>query len=767
MHINIVGKSDLRTKGPTRQKALLAALLILVGLATAGTHWPALSARALSFDDDQYLTDNSLVQNVSLTSAWRFLTEVLEPSTVRGYYQPLTMISLMTDCALGGRPDNLMPFHRTSLILHIANTAMVIVLLCLLFGRVWIAAGVGLLFGVHPMTVETIPWVSERKTLLAAFFALLSLIFYVSYVRKDKGKFYVGSLAAYTVALMSKPTSLPLPVLMLLIDFWPLGRLDWRAVLRKLPFFIIGGIFAVITYASQSRTSLTLLPSQRSVVRILLILCHNIVFYFCKIVRPTNLSSHYPFPEPLALSNSVMLVGLVGTCVLIILLMISLRWTRGPLTGFLFFFAAILPTMQIIGFSNVIAADKFAYLPSFGLLMVLVPFTNWLVGSANISKKGIQRIAIAAAILTLAVCEARATRQNLAYWRDTVSLNKHMLVVTPDAAPVLTNMGVALASQERYDEAIAYYRLALKNSPNFIFAHSYLGGALASQDKFDEAISHYRQALQIKSHYKALKCSNLNNLGRALESQGKPDEAISYYRQALQIRPDSIETLSNLGIALAKQNDTREAIQYFVAALRTNPNDADTYLNLGKALAQQGRIAEAVEHYNEALRLKPDDVNAHNALGLALVGLGELGNAIIVYRKGLEFGPENAPLHSNLGIALIGQGQLDEAIGEFQTALQLQPDSQTHSNLGVALTLKGNFDGAIEQYAEAIQLEPDNAQIHFLLANALHARGNLAQSVTEYRKTLQLNPQHERAKRGLALAKGADPNQLYESSPPP
>ena len=160
---------------------LLAVLITCVCAAVIAVHWPALSAQALSFDDNQYLVNNTLVKSPSWFSAWKFLSQVLEPSTVGGYYQPLSMISLMLDYSLGGRVENLLPFHRTSLALHAANTALIIVLLYLLFGEVWIAAAVGLLFGLHPMTVEPIPWVGERKTLLAAFFALWSLFFYLRY----------------------------------------------------------------------------------------------------------------------------------------------------------------------------------------------------------------------------------------------------------------------------------------------------------------------------------------------------------------------------------------------------------------------------------------------------------------------------------------------------------------------------------------------------------------------------------------------------------
>jgi hypothetical protein len=433
---------------PSPNIKLLSLLVIAVSFVVLTVHWPALSAKALSFDDNQYLMDNMLVQNPCWMSARQFLTEILEPSTVGGYYQPLAMISLMLDYALGGRENNLLPFHRTSLILHIANTALIIVMLYLLFGQIWIAAGVGLLFGVHPMTVEPIPWVGERKTLLAAFFSLWSLIFYVysrksHHARRTTASLYIGSLIAYLLALMSKPTSTPLPVVMLLLDYWPLRRLNWRTVLEKTPFFVLGGISAIITYISQSRTAGVTMPGHFGPERISLIFCHNIIFYFYKMIWPVNLSSHYPFPEPLNLSQPMVLAGVIGTFVLLALLVLSLRWTRAAMAGWLIFFVAILPTMQIIGFSDVIASDKFAYLPSIGLLMILAAFLVWLCNNRFLT---LCRVS-AMIIVLLACAESIAARCYLTYWRDTVSLFEHMLALAPNAVQVHNNLA-SIARQE-------------------------------------------------------------------------------------------------------------------------------------------------------------------------------------------------------------------------------------------------------------------------------------------------------------------------------
>ena len=226
-------KHEVGVAGKSANVRLTAVLTAIVCAAVCVTHWPVLSARALTFDDEQYFTENVLVQKPGIESAKRFLGEVLKPSTVAGYYQPLTMISLMIDYRLGGREGDLLLVHRTSLILHIMNTALLIIFVYHLFGVPWAAAAGGLLFGLHPMTVEPVAWISERKTLLATFFSLWSLIFYVRFARSGDLKVYFGCMTAYILALMSKPTSVPLPILMLLLDFWPLRRLNKRAVWEK------------------------------------------------------------------------------------------------------------------------------------------------------------------------------------------------------------------------------------------------------------------------------------------------------------------------------------------------------------------------------------------------------------------------------------------------------------------------------------------------------------------------------------------------------
>jgi tetratricopeptide (TPR) repeat protein len=634
---------------------LLGVLSAVVAAVVLAAHWPALSAQALSFDDNQYLTENPLVQNPSRRAAKRFLTEVLEPSTVRGYYQPLAMISLMVDHALGGRVDDLRPFHRTSLCLHVANTLLVVVLMYLLFDRLWMAAVAGLLFGVHPLTVEPIPWVGERKTLLTTFFALWCLILYVRYTRSSCWKSYAGATAMYVLALLSKPTSTPLPLLMLLLDYWPIRRLGARAVLEKVPLFAIAFASAVITYISQARTAAVATPAQYSMGVIPLTLCHNILFYACKMIWPTHLSTHYPYPEPFGIGQPMVLVGVVGTCMLIPALLISWRWTRAFLVSWLFFFVAILPTMGVVGFTHSIASDKYAYLPSVGALLLL----TWGMSKAwdALGRRPghvAEQVAMVIIVLIVAGSEIVATRRCLTHWQDSERHFRHMLALSPNARILHFGLAEALrlkAQSHRSplvpSEAVEHYRLALREGRDSPFGRNDL-----------------------------LTCSAHNNLGNALAQRGDVDQAMFHWGRVLQLNPGDFNAHNNLGIALAWKGRPDEAIRHYVEALRLRPDLPETHFNLGIELARKGQIDAAIEHYRESLRLNPRFALAYRNLAPALVAKGRDDLAIDAYHRALQLQPVDPDARCKLGKLFSRQGQVERAIGQFQEALRLDPHNQ-------------------------------------------------------------------------------------------
>ena len=578
-------------KSPITNLGLLTGVIVVCGIVFA-VHKPALSARAVSFDDEQYLFENHLVQNPSFKSAVRFLSEVLRPSTVRGYYQPLTMISLMLDYAMGGRADNLTVFHLTSLCLHLANTALIILLLYMLFGQFWPAAIAGLLFGVHPMTVEPIPWIGERKTLLASFFALWSIIIYLRYTHTGNWRNYILCIVMYILSLMAKPTTTPLPVLFVLLDFWPLNRLSNRTLQEKIPPFIIMLVFAFITVISQSRSANVTMPSEYSPVRILLILCHNIIFYLYKIILPINLSSHYPFPDPLNLSDKMVLAGVIGTCVLIPALLISLRRTRVFLTGWLFFFIAIFPTMGVIGFTNVVASDKYTYLPSLGLLIILA----WLLSRLwmRLSALPAYRIVIVVFVLLLATSEALATRYYLKNWKDTDTLYRYMLSLSPNVSVLRNNYGAYLYKNGQLNQAIEQFEQAIRLMPKNFAA--------------------------------------LSNMGIVYCIKGQLKKAVSCWIDTLRLQPDWGDALNNLAWLKATQKDPNfrnpdAAMQMALRACKLTDYAKPEYLDtLAVAYAAAGRFDQAIETAQKAIKQAETAANKKLA--------AEIKNRLRLYQAG-------------------------------------------------------------------------------------------------------------------------------------
>ncbi len=638
----VIGKG--REKSSHRPLFLLFCLIV-VGTFVLAAYWPALSAKAISLDDDQYFTRNRLVQKPSLYSAKRFFTEVLEPSTVRGYYQPLAMVSLMLDVAAGGRVNNLKPFHLTSLALHIANTLLLVILLYLLFGKAAPAAMAGLLYGVHSTTIESVVWIAERKTLLAAFFGLGCLIFYVCFVRRKTWWYAAMCLLMYVLSLLSKPAVIGMPVLLLLLDFWPLKRLNKKTVLEKLPMFLIAAVSAVITIISQGKTATAIPPGKFGLVHILFIFCHNIIFYLYKFFWPVNLSWYYPFPKPFDLSQPMVLFGVVGTVVLIAALLFSLRRTKCLAAGWLFFFVAIFPTLGLISFHPVIAANRHTYFPIVGFLLPIGLLFSRLWDGRK------ARIILAVVVAILTVSQSFLMRDYLVYWQTTEQVYKNMLEFAPDDAVLHNNLANTLADSGKADEAVEHFNRSLLLEPGSAVTHNNLGSFLDELGRKDEAIVHYKKAMELKPdlaevHY---------NLATLLAAEGKTDEAVAELRQAVQFKPDYTEAISRLGLALAEKGSFNEAIDYYQKALVLEPADAITHGRLGLAFAAVGKIDEAIKECRFVLQKLPNDAEMHFNLGVLLETNGKIEEAIQSYRQALQINPHYTEAAERLNAALAKQ----------------------------------------------------------------------------------------------------------------
>jgi len=619
-------------------RQILIYALAMVCVVVFVVYLPALSARATFHDDNMYLMENPLVRNPSWTSVQRFFTEVLRPSSVMGYYQPLTMVSLMVDYAVSRPRGSFESFHRTSLLLHVMNTALVIVLLYLLFGDAWSAAAVGLLFGIHPMVVDSVCWISERKTVLAGFFGLWSLIFYVLGVRRGGRRYDLGCTLMYVLALLSKPITVPLPLVMVLMDYWPLRRMSRATLRKKIPLFAVAGVFAAITYVSQSRTASVILPGQYNPLYVPLILSHNVVFYLYKIVWPVNLSPHYGVPQPFSLSQPMVLAGVIGTCMLIALLIVSLRWTRALLAGWLVFFVALLPAMGVLSVTPVLAANRYAYFPSIGLLFILGGFSKWLSTFGRHGRIMSPVMAVIAA-LVLAGPESLATRRYLHHWRDTTSLHKYVLALAPHEAVLHNGLAVALSHEGKKREAIDEYRQALAIWPGDVLARLNLASTLGeSEETRDEAVGHYLKVLELKPWDSKAEAG----LGNVLFLQGKYDEAVVHFGRAVRLNKEDMIACFNLGKVLVATGHSKEGIEHLKEALRLAPAYLPATKDLAWFLATHPDAG--IRDPNEAMKLAERaagmtgnrDAGALDTLAAAYALAGRYKKAVETGQKAFE-----------------------------------------------------------------------------------------------------------------------------------
>jgi Tfp pilus assembly protein PilF len=600
-HLTRSSENPSRSPAPTRhpfRTILIGA--IIVAAASFLAQGPSLRSQAQFLDDGEYLTRNSLVQHPSWESVRTILTEVRHPSTVTGYYQPLAMISLMLDFARCRTIDSLNGYHQTSLILHTVNALLLMILLIRLVNWPVAAVGAAALFAAHPLMTESVVWISERKTLLATGFSLLALISYVSFARRKGAWRYLAMLGFYALAILSKPTAVPVPLFMVLMDIWPLRRVSLRTLLEKVPVFALAGLAGWITVISQQSTGGAGMPTHQSLSALPLVVGHALLFYVWKFFWPTHLSPYYPPPEAFSWAQPALLVGLVAAVAWLIACVLFWRKTRVPLVGSLILIIGLLPTMGLVTFTSVITANRFFYLPSIG---------GWLMLAAAMSTWRRWHVAIVCAAFLSG--EVYFAHQYLKSWESTPSLITLLLDESPQSAIAHSVKGEFLLTvMAKPVEAEAEFRTALSYQPNFPNA--------------------------------------VNNLGLALMEQHREREAKPYLERALQLSSKrSAETLSNLSVILAGEGNIVGAIAMCEEALQISPNYPPAHCAMGMILAAAGRFEAAVARYEKALELDPRLAVAHDSLGVSLGALGRYELAVHQFKEALRLQPtmESAQRH--------------------------------------------------------------------------------------------------------------------------
>jgi tetratricopeptide (TPR) repeat protein len=628
-----------------------------------------LDFRFINYDDPFYISQNVHVrQGLTVDSVRWAMT-----STEGANWFPVTRLSHLLDAQLFGMESGW--HHFTNVLIHAVTAVFLFAFLRLATGCRWPSAFVALIFAIHPLHVESVAWVSERKDVLCAFFWMLALWAYVRHAQKPSAARFGWVILAFALGLMSKPMIVTLPFLLLLLDFWPLRR---RALAEKLPLFAMAAASAIVTFLVQ-RASGAVEPF--AAVPLTLRLENAVVAYMTYAVKtlwPSGLAVFYPYPSEIPAALWILAALVLGGISYAVL---RVRETRPYLAvGWFWFLLTLLPVIGIVQVGGQERADRYMYVPMIGLLIAAA----W--GLAQWKRPAMLGAAAAGLGFTIAAWAQTG------YWRDSELLFRHAVEVTSGNAVAEHQLGNALLDAPGHlSEAIEHLKAAVQLNPNSANAHNDLGIALARSKQLPEAAKELGEAVRLNPDAAGMHA----NLATTLADM--PDhlpEAISESRAALKLNPDLAEAHASLGLALAKSGKRDQAIPEMQSAVRLEPgneefasnlratqtSDYDLALELAKT---PGKLPEAIQHFEAELRSHPENAEAHNNLGFALTHYPQrLPEAIKHFETAIRLNPNYADAHYNLGVALSGiPGRMPEAVHHLEISEKLRPDPELEALL--------------------------------------------------------------------------------------
>jgi Tfp pilus assembly protein PilF len=607
---NLLTKDNNATD--TLNKRHFYIICIFLVVATLAVYWQVLD-NDFVYDDEQYVTENIRVhKGVTFDSlTWAFTY------SHASNWHPLTWISHMIDCQLYGlNPGG---HHLTGLLFHVANTLLLLLILVRMTGVLWQSSFVAALFALHPLHVESVAWVAERKDVLSTFFMMLTLWAYILYVKKGGVKRYLLVVLFFVLGLMSKPMLVTLPFILLMLDFWPLGRLClirdtrnavtgqqtneklgiFRLIWEKVPFFALAVGSSVVTFIVQEHGGAVVLLKVYSIQTRIINAFVSYTEYIVNMVWPVKLTVLYPHP-----GNSLPpWKGVVAGLALVLITVLVIRKARKIpylAVGWFWYIVTLIPVIGIVQVGSQAMSDRFTYITLIGLFVIIA----W--GANDLLSKWLRRkILLGTLTAILLPVLIVLTWKQVQHWKNNITLYEHTLKHTSNNVIIHNNLGLALYKQDRTEEAVEHYLQALRLNPDYAWAHNNLGLAYYDSGMREEAIKAFKRTIRIdpdfaKAHY---------NLGNAYYDLGKRKEAIESYKQAVRINPDYVWAHNNLGLAYGKSGKLKEAIEAFKQAIRIDSDYTETHYNLGYAYVLSNDRDSALEQYKILKSLDSEQAN--------------------------------------------------------------------------------------------------------------------------------------------------------------
>jgi tetratricopeptide (TPR) repeat protein len=625
-------QSNFNTKLKHQTGYLTLAIYFALALSTMLVYWQVRNFDFVNYDDDLYVFQN---QQVLKGLTFDGLKSAFTTAPACGNWLPLTWLSFMLDCQFFG-PD---PgwIHLVNVFLHLANTLLLFTILKKMTGSLWPSAFVAAVFALHPLHIESVAWVTERKDVLSTFFMLLTLAAYIGYTKSPSVYRYLLSLVLFAMGLMAKPMLVTLPFVLLLLDYWPLERmkfetgdiapdnkktgLPWpKLILEKIPFLALSITSSVITFFATRAggSSLDVIGLKFRVFNAAVAYCE----YIKKMFWPSKLAVFYPHP-----GNSIS-PAKAAACIILLLGLTALfvylaRRRKYLATGWLWYLGTLVPVIGIVQVGGQSMADRYTYIPFIGLFIIIAWSLQELLSKWRY-RQAILGVSMAIVLTGFGIC----SYQQLSVWKNSVSLFSQALEVTQNNSLAYNNLGNAYSSLGSYQEAIEAFKQAIRIKPDTNKTFYNLGNAYSSLGRYQEAIKAYKQAIRIKPDY----ADAYNNLGNAYCRIGRYQEAIEPFKQAISFKPDYAKAYNGLGAAYGSLGRFQEAAEAFKQAINLKPDDHNAYNNLGIAYRMLGRYEEAIEVYKQVIKLNPDIPYAHYNLGNAYLNIGDKESALKEYK---------------------------------------------------------------------------------------------------------------------------------------
>ena len=615
--------------------------MLLIAAVTLAVYSQTRDFGFISYDDPIYTTGNQMVQGGFTLDGivWAFT----EATAHTNYWAPLTWISFLIDHELYGMDPG--GFHLTNMLLHIVNAVLLFTTFRYLTGRLWESFFLAFFFAVHPLHVESVAWISERKDMVSTLFWILTIRAYAHYVRQPNFWRYGAMFFLFLCCLMGKPMGVTLPFVLLLMDYWPLDRyaryrsgaagLPWRHLIRlaweKGPLFLVIAVVVPLTYYTQHAEGALPSYADISILQRLETSLVGYAVYILKTFWPLNLGILYPYPESLPLWQP-----LAAAALLIAITGFSLKKAgRFPYlpVGWFWYLGTLVPVAGLVVIGPHAIADRYTYIPLIGVFFMVLWGVGDLAAAAGTQWK---KAAWGMACLSVLTAAALAHRQ-VGFWKNDLTIYTHTLRVTEKNWPIHLNLGAA-----------------------------------------------YRKI-------------------------GADMQALGHYREAVRLKPGQPELHISVGDVLIAMGRTAAAIANYNDALKVLPESADIHTALAVALDQHGEADQARYHFIEALAIDAESADAHHGMGVFLFNQGQVERAMAHYRSALRVDPEHAPAHTNLGIALLSKGAIAQARGHFQAAIIADPEyADPHAIIGVLHLEKGDRAAARQHFKKALAIDPSN-----------------------------------------------------------